>query len=139
MDCLIFIPNPNQLLSADKNCALLHSILYTASKAYALGIGSVRAKRLVDNVTTRDHIVRHYQNSADAAILNALIRKESVCIPYHADSLAYLGTIAMVYDMPELFLPTYKACNIGTDAFAQMAPEKLIGIGLGLICNDGDK
>lgn len=130
---------PYSFLSADKNCALLHSILYIASKAYALGIGPVRAKRLVDNITIRGHIVGHCQKSADAAILNALIRKESVCMPNHADSLAYLGTIAMVYDMPELFLPTYRACNIGTDGFTQMAPEKLIGIGLGLICNDADK
>ncbi len=130
---------PYSFLPADKNCALLHSILYIASKAYALGIGPMRAKRLVDNITSRGHIAGHWQNNADAAILNALIRKESVCMPKQSDSLAYLGTIAMVYNMPKLFLPTYRACDIGTDGFSQMAPEKLIGIGLGLISNDEDK
>lgn len=130
---------PYSFLSAHKNYALLHSILYFASKAYALGIGPIRTKRLIENITTRCYIAENGKNSVDAAILNALILKESVCLPNHADSLAYLGTIALMYDMPELFLPTYRVCNTGTNGFSQMTPEKLIGIGLGLICSYGDK
>ncbi|MDE6278503.1 MAG: hypothetical protein K2M05_00870 [Paramuribaculum sp.] len=131
---------PYSYLSADKNCALLHSILYLASKAYAWGIGTVRAKRLVDNITNSwTTAAESYRNSVDTTILNALIHNESVCMPNNVDSLAYLGTIAMVYNRPELFLPTYRAYNIGKDGFLQIAPEKLIGIGLGLLSNNDDK
>lgn len=126
-------------LSAEKGCAFLHSILYFASKAYSLGIGTVRAKRIVDNITAFSHIVGHLQSSVDAAILNTLLYQTPVCMPNRADLLPYLGTIAMVYNMPKLFLPTYIRCNIGTDIFSKMSAEKLIGIGLGLVSNDDEK
>lgn len=131
---------PYSYLSADKNCALLHSILHLASKAYAWGIGTVRAKRLVDNITNSwSKVAESYRNSVDTIILNALIHNESVCMPNNVDSLAYLGTIAMVYNRPGLFLPTYRAYNIGKDGFLQIATDKLIGIGLGLLSNNDYK
>lgn len=118
-----YIHNPNYL-----SASILHSTLRFMQLSEDQKIFPWKAQEIQNIIATME-----YDNLGSAAvdryILNFMLRQ-----PLNGDNLnspqnlSYLGTIAFLYNMPELF--SSKSQNI---ILADIEPDNLVGIGLGLL------
>ncbi len=109
--------------------SVLHSTLRFMQLAEEKKIFTYKAIQLQEYIASFEYD-KINSNPADNYILGYLSGISVVKRKWNDKELSYLGTIAFLYDLPELFSGVFRSVN-----FDNIKIDNLVGIGLGMLSN----
>lgn len=109
--------------------SVLHSTLRFMQLAETQKVFTYKAHKLQEYIAGMPYD-RKGSRPVDNYILDYLTGVNSVKYEWSDKELSYIGTIAFLYDSPELFAKVFRPINVGSTQI-----DSLVGIGLGLLSN----
>lgn len=109
--------------------SVLHSTLRFIQLAEKQKVFTYKAHQLQEYIAGMS-FDRNGSCSVDNYILDYLIGGKTAKRAWSDKEMSYIGTIAFLYDLPELFAETFRPINVDDTQI-----DNLVGIGLGLLSN----
>lgn len=109
--------------------SVLHSILRFMQLAEKQKVFTYKAQQLQTEIKQMPYD-RNGSCPVDNYILDYLIGGKTIKRAWCDKDMGYIGKIAFLYDLPELFTEAFRSINVGN-----IQIDNLVGIGLGLLSN----
>lgn len=130
-DCEYFLTRsiPHIHDNTTLKASLLHSTLRFMQLAEKQKVFTYKAQQLQTYIKHMPYD-RNGSRPADNYILDYLMGGTTVKRAWSDKEMSYIGTIAFLYDIPELFAEIFRTINVGDTQI-----DNLVGIGLGFLSN----